>query len=165
MTTRSASRRDAVGAAWGRGAWGPPLAAERIASAGRGLVLWYQAVRRARASASCRYRMGHFAELLGGATTIVDRAPPPGSLRGARTLVVVRPELDHRARATLAWARSRGVRLVADYDDLLFDGDPADHPLVLNRSITMAAAADRIAGHRAALPLFDAFTVATFSAV
>lgn len=128
---------------------------------GRGLVFWYQATRLARASASCRYRLGHFAELLRGATTIVDPKPPLALLANARTLVVVRPYLDDASRRLLEACRERGVRLVADFDDLLFAGDPADYPLVMSGAMTEAACAERIARYRDGLAAFDAFTVAT----
>lgn len=128
---------------------------------GRGLVFWYQATRLARASASCRYRIGHFAELLRGATAIVDPKPPLAALAKARTLVVVRPYLDDGCLRLLDACRDRGVRLVADFDDLLFAGDPADYPLVLSGAMSEGECADRIARYRAGLSVFDAFTVAT----
>jgi glycosyltransferase involved in cell wall biosynthesis len=105
--------------------------------------------------------MGHFAELLGGVTTLVDRAPSPRAFLGAHTLVVVRPDLDETAREILRRVRRRGLRLIADYDDLLFAGDPSEHPLVMNGTITASACAARIARQRASLAHFDGFTVAT----
>jgi len=128
---------------------------------GRGLVFWYQATRLARASASCRYRLGHFVEHLRGATTIVDPEPPLQLLAKARTLVVVRPFLDAGCRRLLEACRGRGVRLVADFDDLLFAGDPAEYPLVLSGAMRERDCAERIAVYREGLSLFDAFTVAT----
>ncbi len=128
---------------------------------GRGLVFWYQATRLARASASCRYRLGHFAERLRGATTVVDPKPSLEVLAKARTLVVVRPYLDDACRRLLEGCRDRGVRLVADFDDLLFAGEPTDYPLVLSGALSETECAERIERYRVGLSVFDAFTAAT----
>lgn len=128
---------------------------------GFGLCFWYQATRMARASASCRYRMGHLAEHLRGAVTIVDRSPPLRDLRDADVLLVVRPFVDTACEAILDACRRRGVLLVADFDDLLFAGDPAEYPLVLGGSLTAEESAARIRRYREGLAAFDAFTVAT----
>lgn len=124
-------------------------------------MFWYQATRLARASASCRYRLGHFAERLAGATTIVDPCPPLQRLTRASVLVVVRPFVDDATRRLLEGCRERGVTLVADFDDLLFAGEPGDYPLVLSGSLDRASCARRIAIYREGLSLFDAFTVST----
>ena len=128
---------------------------------GRGVCFWYQATRMARASASCRYRMGNLAELLRGATTVSDRRPPLRAFDRARVVVVIRPFLDAAATAVLEGCRQRGARLVADFDDLLFAGDPAEYPLVLSGALDRCKCASRIAGYRTALAQFDAFTVST----
>jgi glycosyltransferase involved in cell wall biosynthesis len=83
------------------------------------------------------------------------------ALWGAHTLVVIRPYLDSRARKLLEACRRRGVRLVADFDDLLFAGDPRDHPLVQSGALGETACAAAMAHYRDGLALFDAFTVAT----
>jgi glycosyltransferase involved in cell wall biosynthesis len=128
---------------------------------GRGLVFWYQATRLARASASCRYRLGHFAERLVGATCVVDPKPPLGLLASGSVLVVVRPFLEQAHRDLLFRCRQRGVTLIADFDDLLFGGEPDDHPLVLSGALSRQECGRRIEIYRASLELFDAFTVAT----
>lgn len=155
MTTPSAPGSD--GSDLPRGA-GP--AAVRIGQA-RGVLYWYQSTRLARASASCRYRMGNLVELLCGATSIVDARPPARAFRGSKVVVVVRPFLDRNSAAALAALRRRGVRLVADFDDLLFSGDPAEYPLVLSGVLSRAECAARMLRHREALDTFDAFTVST----
>jgi len=131
------------------------------ARSGQGLCFWYQATRMAVASNSCRYRLGHVAEALRGATTLVDRAPPQSQLRGMHALVVVRPWVDEACRSVLSACRSQGVRLVADFDDLLFAGDPARYPLVLNGRLSERACAERIQRYSEGLECFDAFTVST----
>jgi len=128
---------------------------------GRGVAFWYQAIRRARASASCRYRMGHLAELLQGLTTVVDAAPSARAFQRTSLLVVVRPCLDGRAKGRLRALRGRGVRAVADFDDLLFDGNAAEFPRVQNGELELAAAERLIAQYRDGLQEFDAFTVST----
>ncbi len=105
--------------------------------------------------------MGHLAELLQGLTTMVDAAPSAGAFRGASLLVVVRPCLDGRARRRLGALRARGVRLVADFDDLLFDGNAAEFPRVHRGELELAAAERLIAQYRDGLQEFDAFTVST----
>ena len=130
-------------------------------SDGGGLCFWYQATRMARASASCRYRMGHLAEHLRAATTIVDRDPPLSELRDADVLLVMRPFVDDACEAILDACRRRGVLLVADFDDLLFAGDPAEYPLVLGGSLTAEQSGARMRRYQIGLSEFDAFTVAT----
>lgn len=133
----------------------------RMPRAGRGLFFWYQAVRLARASAACSYRMGHFTELLGGATTLVDRRPPTDAFRGARAVVAVRPYVDEAARTLLIRAGRAGALRIADFDDLLFAGDAADSPLVVSGALGTDRSAARMAHYRAGLDAFDAFTVST----
>jgi len=105
--------------------------------------------------------MGNLAELLRGAITVSDSRPPLRTFERAEVVVVVRPFLDAGATDILQSCRWRGARLVADFDDLLFAGDPADYPLVLSGALSRAECASRLAGYRTALAQFDAFTVST----
>ncbi len=140
----------------------PSLAhAAQSSLAGRGVFFWYQATRLAKASASCRYRIGHFAEQLRGVTTIIDAAPSPEHFRAAETLIVVRPYLDDRAKKLLDACRRRSVRLIADFDDLLFEGPPEQAPAVLNGLLSAHEWAERTARYRDGLAQFSAFTAAT----
>lgn len=128
---------------------------------GRGLVFWYQATGLARASASCQYRIGNFVEHLRGATSIIHPTPPERWWGHAHTLIVVRPYLDRNAERILEKARKKGIRLVADFDDLLFAGDPAEYPLVQRGTLSVNEAARRLDHVRDDLAAFDAFTAAT----
>lgn len=141
----------------------PPLTSEarHRRRDGRGLVFWYQAVRLARASAVCSYRMGHFAERLRGAVTMVDRRPPLAAVRDAKAVIAVRPFVDDAAHVVLAAVHQQGAMRIADFDDLVFAGDPAEYPLVLNGSMSEAACAARMARYREGLASFDAFTAST----
>ena len=130
-------------------------------SAGRAIVFWYQATRLARAEGSCRYRIGNVVELLRGATSVVDARPPRRVFEDARLVVVVRPFLDLEDVQTLRVLRRRGVMLVADFDDHLFDGDPNVAPPVLSGTLTPDECAVRIRRCREGLVHFDAFTVST----
>lgn len=155
MTTPSASGADEGGLR------GQDRDRRRAARPGQGVFCWYQATRLARASASCRYRMGNLAELLRGLTTVVDPRPPSWLFREAEVVVVVRPFVDGAAESVLAVLRRRGVRLIGDFDDLLFSGDPAEYPLVRSGALDRAECARRIVRYRRGLEQFDAFTVAT----
>ncbi len=156
MTTPSASL--------GEDGWAshdPGTPSVRTGPDGRGLCFWYQATRMARASASCRYRMGNLAEQLPGATTVTDPRPPLRVFDRASVVVVVRPFVDGVAATILDRLRRRGVRLVADYDDLLFAGDPAEFPRVMSGAFSQAQWKGQLAGYRSGLDRFDAFTVST----
>jgi glycosyltransferase involved in cell wall biosynthesis len=160
MTTRSASSAEtsAVSAAPTAGQ------ATRLRTGrldGSRIVFWYQATRVARASACCRYRIGHLCEQLRGATAVIDHKPPARAFDGAELVVVLRPYLDDFSRKLLGRCRKRGARLVGDFDDLLFAGDPAEYPLVMSGAVSKADMQQRIDNYREGLDLFDAFTVAT----
>jgi glycosyltransferase involved in cell wall biosynthesis len=128
---------------------------------GRGLVFWYQATRVARAAGSCRYRIGNLTELIRGATAVIDASPGSRVFRDARVVVMLRPYLDTEDTALLQGLRKRGVRLVADFDDLLFDGDPDQWPQVQSKLLDRAECLLRRDRYRSALAQFSAFTVST----
>jgi glycosyltransferase involved in cell wall biosynthesis len=62
---------------------------------------------------------------------------------------------------TLSRLRGRGVKLVADYDDLLFAGDVRGLPESAGGALGPAEKRVRLAAYRAALKTFDSFTVST----
>jgi glycosyltransferase involved in cell wall biosynthesis len=57
--------------------------------------------------------------------------------------------------------REAGVRLVADFDDLLFAGRVSGLPRSVGSATSAALLDARLAGYAAALKVFDAFTVST----
>src|SRR5262245_43112526 len=99
---------------------------------GKDLCFWYASTRIAEATASCRYRIGNRVEVLRGSTAVIDRALPHSAVEGKRAVVVVRPLVDDHAARFLAQLRRQGIRLVADFDDLLFDCPPDHYPPILN---------------------------------
>ncbi len=127
----------------------------------RNVVFWYQATARAAARASRRYRMGHWAEQLRGLTTVASRTLPREVQTHLECLVVVRPYLDRSSIATLTRLRQRGVYLVADFDDLLFAGDPAGHPRVRSGLQSVNSARAHIEHYASGLKMFSAFTTST----
>jgi glycosyltransferase involved in cell wall biosynthesis len=138
-----------------------PAAHCRGSLRGRGLVFWYQATRVARAVGSCRYRIGNLTELLRGATAVIDASPATRVFRDARVVVMLRPYLDTEDVALLQGLRKRRVRLVADFDDLLFDGAPDEWPQVQSKLLDRAECLLRRGRYRSALAQFSAFTVST----
>ena len=74
----------------------------------------------------------------------------------------------HRPKATprllwLSWRlRKRGIRLIADFDDLVFDPDYAQYsPAVLNGILPLHKVKRAFTSSRKALDLFDVITVST----
>jgi glycosyltransferase involved in cell wall biosynthesis len=129
--------------------------------AGRGICCWYQSVHVARASASCRYRIGHFTELATGVDVVIGARLPTCLMRGVRTVSCVRPLLSPGLAKCLARLRARGVVLVADYDDLLFGGDVSGLPASVAGHGDEHERFQRLSQYGAGLRAFDAFTVAT----
>lgn len=105
--------------------------------------------------------MGHFAEVLGGATTEIGWVPSSAAVSSARAIVAVRPYVDDAVGTLMTRARRRRALRIADFDDLLFAGDPREWPAVSNGSMSDSACAAQIARSRAGLAMFDAFTVST----
>ena len=91
--------------------------------------------------------------------THVTRMPPWAPVDVA---VFHRPRMTLRLRALLRVLRRRGVRLVADVDDLIFDEQLARFsPGVMNRLVTIDAMRTLFACHRRALSRFETITVST----
>lgn len=127
----------------------------------RGVCFWYQALDVAKASASCRYRMGNLYELLSGADIVVDRRLPRQIRSRVSTVCMIRPLVTPSLLAELAALRSAGVRLIADFDDLLFAGRVSGLPGSVGGATSSHLLDARLAGYAAALTAFDAFTVST----
>lgn len=129
---------------------------------GRGLLFWYHGLGAERASASCRYRIGNLVERMRGATVVVDHAKlPRGALDGVHTVVCARPFVERPIAKILRGLRQRGVRLVADFDDLLFDCPLEEYPLFVQEPESRERHAHRLRVYRESLAYFDAFTVST----
>src|SRR5215203_5891233 len=94
----------------------------------RRVCFWYQALDVAKASASCRYRMSNLCELLSGADIVVKRQLPRQIRARVATVCVIRPLVTPPLLAELASLRQAGVRLIADFDDLLFAGPVSGLP-------------------------------------
>lgn len=86
---------------------------------------------------------------------------PPRLAETVRTVVCVRPFVDEPMAAELAGLRGRGVRLIADFDDLLFDGPPELFPSVLQGRFTADHIARRIGIYKRGLGEFAAFIAST----
>jgi glycosyltransferase involved in cell wall biosynthesis len=133
----------------------------RLRTPARRVCFWYQALDVAKASASCRYRINNLCELLSGADIVVKRELPRQIRARVATVCMIRPLVTPPLLAELAALRAAGVRLVADFDDLLFAGRVSGLP----GSVGGATSADlldaRLEGYAAALTAFDAFTVST----
>jgi glycosyltransferase involved in cell wall biosynthesis len=133
----------------------------RARSPARRVCFWYQALDVAKASASCRYRMGNFGELVAGADIVVRRELPRHVRTRIATVCVVRPLVTPPFLAQLAALRKDGVRLVADFDDLLFAGKVSGLPGSVGGATSAALLDARLESYAAALTAFDAFTVST----
>lgn len=127
----------------------------------RSVCFWYQAVDVAKASASCRYRIGNLSELLSGADIVVNRELPRQIRARVATVCMIRPLVTPPLLAELAALRDDGVRLVADFDDLLFAGSVTGLPGSVGGATSAALLDARLEGYAAALTAFDAFTVST----
>ena len=128
---------------------------------GSGVCFWYQSTRVGAATASCRYRIGNLVEHLIHARAVVGHKLPNGALSGMHTLVCVRPVVTPSLAQTLARARRQGVRIVGDYDDLLFDCAIGEFPHAQRAAADRSALAKRLGAYRAGLRHFDAFTTST----
>lgn len=123
----------------------------------RGLCFWYQSVHVAKAAASCRYRIAHRIEGLQGVDVVISESLPTSVSRRARCIVLVRPLVTPKLRTTLRRLRERGIRLIADYDDLLFAG----HVSGLPGSAQGRRGGARIEDYARSIFDFDEFTVST----
>jgi glycosyltransferase involved in cell wall biosynthesis len=127
----------------------------------RRVCFWYQALDVAKATASCRYRIGNLCELLSGADIVVKRELPRQIRARVATVCVIRPLVTPRLLGELLALREAGVRLVADFDDLLFAGRVSGLPGSVGGATSSAVLDARLEGYAAALTAFDAFTVST----
>lgn len=141
------------------GWWRPVHARPRTPA--RRVCFWYQALDVAKASASCRYRMGNLCELLAGADIVVNRQLPRQIRARVATVCMIRPLVTPPLVAELAALRKAGVRLIADFDDLLFAGRVSGLPGSVGGATSTALLDARLEGYAAALTAFDAFTVST----
>lgn len=146
---------------YGRWSMPKPLPAAPTRVDGRGLFFWQQAPSASSTSAPRRYRVGNLVELLRGATTVIHTRPRDATFADARVLVCLRPTFDAATAALLDRCRRRGTLLVADFDDLMFEGPVTDWPDVIAGRVSRDAAERKLERYRAALPLFDAFTAST----
>lgn len=133
----------------------------RLRTPARRVCFWYQALDVAKATASCRYRMGNLCELLSGADIVVRRALPRQVRARVATVCMIRPLVTPPLLAELAALRAAGVRLVADFDDLLFAGRVSGLPASVGGATSSALLDARLEGYACALTAFDAFTVST----
>lgn len=127
----------------------------------RGVCLWYQSEKVAKALASCRYRIGHFVELVGGIDVVIAPRLPPDVAARCKTVVCARPLLTPSLGHDLSRLREAGVTLVADYDDLLFAPDASGLPESVRGAAREGARNERLAQYAAGLGAFERFTVAT----
>jgi glycosyltransferase involved in cell wall biosynthesis len=141
------------------GWWRPVHAPLRTPA--RRVCFWYQALDVAKANASCRYRMSNLCELLSGADIVVKRGLPRQVRARVATVCMIRPLVTPPLLAELAALREAGVRLVADFDDLLFAGPVSGLPGSVGGATSPALLGARLEGYAAALTAFDAFTVST----
>jgi len=75
---------------------------------------------------------------------------------------VLRPRHSRRLERLLSLCHARGIRTVADFDDLIFDPALAsESPLVVNGFAQTSRVRERFAGHERALRSFDEITVST----
>jgi len=136
-----------------------PAAPER--ADGRGLFFWQRAPRTSSTPAPRRYRIGNLVELLRGSTAVIRSRPRADLFRGARAIVCLRPTFDTASATTLDRCRRSGAFLIADFDDLMFQGPVTDWPDVIAGQVTQRAAERKLALYRDALAQFDAFTAST----
>lgn len=124
-------------------------------------AFWYAASHVSKAVVSCRFRIGHFAELMPGANVVIGPTFPEALLDQVGCVICVRPFVDESMAVALERMRHRGIRRIADFDDLLFDGPPYEFPSVLQRRSDPRIVAARIGVYRRGLASFDAFTAST----
>ncbi len=119
------------------------------------MCFWYQSVAVAKARASCRYRMANPASHLPGSAAFAAASLPRRSKREASVICCIRPRPGRAFERELRRLRRSGARLIADFDDLLFQSGVAGAPS-WTRDPRLGGAE-----HHRLLSLFDEFTVAT----
>jgi hypothetical protein len=138
----------------------PPAAEPAAFAAGEGVLFWYGAEHVARAENSRRYRMDNRLQQLPAARSYVGRRLTNAALAGIRLVLCVRPFVDRVMRRELERLRARGLAAWADYDDLLFQGAPADFPGA-GRLWQRLRWKRRLPVYASGLDAFDAFTCST----
>jgi glycosyltransferase involved in cell wall biosynthesis len=128
---------------------------------GRGVFFWQRAPRTASPTAPRRYRVGNLVEGLCGSTAVIRTGPSPGVFRGASVVICLRPTFDRVTQSVVEACRRAGSLVVADFDDLLFDGPVSDWPDVIAGALATPEAERKLSQYRRALGLFDAFTAST----
>jgi glycosyltransferase involved in cell wall biosynthesis len=138
-----------------------PILTPVCGGSGSGVLFWYGAPHVAVAENSRRYRIANRLQVLPAARSVVSRTIPEDMLAGVHTVVSLRPFVDSVALRQIARLRGVGIRLVADYDDLLFDCPPSDFPGAdyLLRRLRIAR---RLETYRSSVHHFDAFTTSTW---
>lgn len=77
-------------------------------------------------------------------------------------IVLQRPQWNLRLAAWVTWLRRRGVKIWADFDDLVFDADyAAFSPAVITNKLPLKKIYKRFQAHQRALNLVDGVLVAT----
>lgn len=159
MKTSPSQRPPELPAASGPDDHGPILAPV-CHGTGAGVLYWYGATHVSVAENSRRYRITNRLEVLTEARSIVVREIPDAALAGIHTVVSLRPFLDAVALRQLDRLRARGIHVVADFDDLLFDC-PLDHFPGADNLLRRLRLPGRLATYRASVQHFDAFTAST----
>ncbi|WP_053236694.1 glycosyltransferase family protein [Sandaracinus amylolyticus] len=125
------------------------------------MLFWYSALARAKAVASCRYRIGNLAEVGHRVNVVIAEALPARALESTDALVVVRPYPTRHVLRALASAQRLGVTRIADYDDLLFAGSAEERPEVQSGGLTREWMERAHRAYASMLPAFDGYTAAT----
>lgn len=125
------------------------------------ILYWYSSLTRAKALASCQYRIGNFVEVGQRAKVIIAERLPLGVLEQVDVLIVVRPYPSRAVHRALSEAQRLSVLRVADYDDLLFAGAPSERPEVQSGRLSLRWMEGAHRAHASLLPFFDAFSVTT----
>lgn len=86
---------------------------------------------------------------------------PPRLASTCRAILCVRPLVSAELHPVLTALRGHGVKLVADYDDLLFAGDVSGLPESAGGAIAGSEKRERLAAYAAGLTAFDTFIVST----
>lgn len=94
---------------------------------------------------------------------MISESLPRAALAGKDVVLCARPAVDAKRAQVLGALRGQGLRLVADFDDLLFDCDPDDYPPIARGTRQRAVHELRLREYRQSLDHFDAFTVSTDS--
>lgn len=129
--------------------------------AGPRILFWYSSLTRAKALASCQYRIGNFVEVGRRAKALIAEQLPTRVLEQVDVLIIVRPYPSRAVHRALKEARRLSVLRVADYDDLLFAGAPGERPEVQSGRLSLRWMEDAHRAYASLLPFFDAFSVTT----